>query len=219
MSSLRKPKPPWPFTDLPATSPNGVVDSTPSAFLAMSAIESAVSAARVGAARLDGGDKAGLVGQRDDLAFGDAGILGIAALDGAGHHGELEVGIVLDARIVLHAFRIALQHQHGLADAVGRLGEIDLGAALGIDEHAGGDDVEAAGLEAGNERAEFGQHAIDLRDAHLGEHGLGDFRRLAGQLAVGRGEAERRLVGEADADVAVRLGALERRLRLGRQRR
>ena len=45
VSSLRKAKAPWPLTDLPATSPNGLVDSTPSFFEAMSAIESAVSAA------------------------------------------------------------------------------------------------------------------------------------------------------------------------------
>ena len=70
VSSLRKPKAPWPFTDLPATSPNGLVDSTPSAFEAMSAIESAVSAARVGAAGLHGGDEARLVGQDDELAVG-----------------------------------------------------------------------------------------------------------------------------------------------------
>ena len=120
--------------------------------------------------------------------------------------------VVLEGRIILDALGIALLHQHRLADAVGGFGERDLGAALRIDEHAGGDDVEAAGLQARDERAEFGEHAVDLRDAHLGEHRLGDFRRFAGELAVWRGEAEGRLVGEADADEALRLGALERRL-------
>ncbi len=74
-------------------------------------------------------------------------------------------------------------------------------------------------LEARDQRAEFGEHAVDLRNAHLGEHRLGDFRRLAGQLAIGRGKAERRLIGEADADIAVGLGALQRGLRISRRQR
>ena len=74
-------------------------------------------------------------------------------------------------------------------------------------------------LEARDQRAEFGEHTVDLRDAHLGEHRLGDFRRLAGQLAVGRCKAERRLIGEADADIAVGLGALQRGLRISRRQR
>jgi hypothetical protein len=40
---------------------------------------------------------------------------------------------------------------------------------------------------------------------------LGHFRGLAGQLALRRCEAERRFIGETDADEPVLLGPLERR--------
>src|SRR5687768_6895495 len=69
--------------------------------------------------------------------------------------------------------------------------------------------VETSGLEARDQRSEFSEDAVDLRDAHLGEHGLRHFRRFARELAVRCGEAERRLIGEADADEALRLGAFE----------
>ena len=213
MSSLRKPKAPWPFTDLPATSPNGLVDSTPVGLRAMSAIESAVSAAASARPACTAATRLAWSGRLTTWVEADAGVVGVAGLDGAGHHRELEVAVGGEARVVGDALGVAGGHQHRLADAVGRLGEGDLLAAGRVHEHAGGDDVEAAGLEAGDQRAELGQHAVDLGDAHLGEHGLGHLGRLAGQLALGRREAEGRLVGEADADVAVGLGLLERRLR------
>ena len=169
----------------------------------------------VGAAGLHGGNQARLVGQLHDLLFLHAGIARIAGLDRARHHGELQLRIGGDRAVVGEALGVARGDQEGLADAVGRLGELHLLAALRVDEHAGGDDVEAAGLQAGDQRAELGQHAVDLVDAHLGEHRLDDLGRLAGELAVRRGEAVRRLVGEADADVAVGLGFLERRLGFG----
>ena len=142
----------------------------------------------------------------------------IAGLDSARHDGELQVVIRRDRAVVGDPLRIALRHQEGLADAVGRLGELNLLAALRIDEHARGDDVEAAGLQARNQRSELGQHAVDLRDAHLGEHRPHDFWRFAGELAVRRGKAVGRFVGEADTNVTMLLGAFEGRLRLGRER-
>ena len=216
-SSLRKPKAPWPLTDLPATSPKGVVELDPVGLRGHVGDRERGQRGGVGAAGLDGGDEARLVGQADDLGQADAGVVGVAGLDRAGHHRELEVTVVGEAREVLDALRVAGGHQHCLADAVGGLGEGDLLAARRVDEHAGGDDVEAAGLEARDQRAELGQDAVDLGDAHLGEHRLRHLRRLAGQLARGGREAERRLVGEADADVAVGLGLLQCRLREGRR--
>jgi hypothetical protein len=77
-----------------------------------------------------------------------------------------------DRRVVDDPLGIAFRHQEGLADAVGGLGELDLLAARRIDEHAGSDDVETAGLQAGDQRAELGEHAVDLGDADLVEHAL-----------------------------------------------
>src|SRR5262245_25806154 len=163
----------------------------------------------IGAPGLHGSQQARLIGQHDQLRHGNAGVLGIAVLDCAGHHREMQVLVAHECRIVLDAPGIAFRHQHRLADAIGRLGERDLSAALGIDEHAGGDDVEAAGLQTGNERAEFRQYAVDLGNADLGQYGFRYFRRLAGQLAVGRRIAEGRFVRKTDADEALRLGALQ----------
>jgi hypothetical protein len=51
-----------------------------------------------------------------------------------------------------------------------------------------------------------------LRDGDGLEHGLGDLRCLPGELAVGRCEAERRLIGESDPYEAVLAGPLYQQL-------
>src|SRR5437667_64185 len=121
--------------------------------------------------------------------------------------GLIEIGIFLaeaETAMTLDRFAGNLTEGFGRFNPFALLG--DLVAALGIDEHAGGNDVEAASLEAGNERSEFSQNAVDLRNAHFGEHGLRNFRRFAGELAVGSRIAEGRLIGETDANEALRLG-------------
>ena len=93
MSSLRKPKAPWPLTDLPATSPNGLVEFDALGLRGHVGDRERGQRRGVGAAGLDGGDEARLVGQATIWVMRDAGVLGVAGLDGAGHHRELEVGV------------------------------------------------------------------------------------------------------------------------------
>ncbi len=81
-----------------------------------------------------------------------------------------------------------------------RVGEKHLLAAFRGDVHAGGDEVEAPGAQAGDQRAPFGEHRFDGADLHALEDLTHDFRRLAGDTAIQRRIGERRLVGVADAD-------------------
>src|SRR3546814_17491833 len=91
-----------------------------------------------------------------------------------------------------------------------RVREGDLLATLRQDEHAGGDHVEAAGAQPRDQRAPFGQDALDLLDAELGEDDPGDLRRLSRYLAVQRRVGEGGSVGVADPDRSGLLYAFER---------
>src|SRR5690606_3307860 len=102
-----------------------------------------------------------------------------------------------------------------LTDAVGGLGKLHLLAAFRSDEHARRDNVEAPGAQARDERAEFGEDAVDLLDAHARQDRLRHLRRFAGELAARRGITIGRLIGEADTDIAVLACRLERALREG----
>ncbi|MNV59275.1 hypothetical protein D3C71_1516890 [compost metagenome] len=106
---------------------------------------------------------------------------------------------------------IALFHQEGLSHPIGRVRKRHLLAALGRHVHAGGDDVETLGGQAGNQGTELGQHPFHLVDAHALEHHARNFHgftRDLGFLAVH--VRKRRLVGVTDADFACRLGGFQR---------
>ena len=97
-----------------------------------------------------------------------------------------------------------------VAYAIGGIGKGNLAAPVGQHVHAGGDHVETAGQEARDQRAELGQHALDLAYAQPPEDHAGDLRGFAGQSArpavhVG----ERRFVRVADAQPAGLDGALQ----------
>ena len=94
----------------------------------------------------------------------------------------------------------------------------------GQDVHAAGDDVEAAGLQAGDQPAPFGLHRLDLVVAHLRQHAerLGVDEALRAAVVAGIGERD--FVGKTDADrlagvdpVHQRAGSGQR-LRSGRAR-
>ncbi len=113
----------------------------------------------------------------------------------------------------MQVVRVARLHQEGLPQLVGGVGEGDLLAALGRDEHARGDHVEAAGPQPGNQRGPLGEHAVHLGHADALEDHLGDLGRFAGQLAAGARIAEGRLVGEPGPRIALVAQLLQRALR------
>src|SRR3546814_1504706 len=77
---------------------------------------------------------------------------------------QLQIFVLRDGGVVLEGLRVAFLHQKGLADAVGRLREGHFLAARRGDEHAGGDDVEAAGLQPRDEGAERSEaHTSELQ--------------------------------------------------------
>jgi len=57
-----------------------------------------------------------------------------------------------------------------------RVGEDHLLATFGCDVHAGGDQIEAAGAQARNQRAPFGQDRLDGFHAHAFEDVPDDLR-------------------------------------------
>src|SRR3546814_1867121 len=67
--------------------------------------------------------------------------------------------------------------------AVVGISEGDLLGALRVDEHASRDDVEAARVDAVDQRAEVGHLEVDLGDAHPLEDDLGQLWSLTGRLA------------------------------------
>ena len=105
--------------------------------------------------------------------------------------------------------RVAGLHREPLGDAVVRIGEQDLLGPLLVDVHAGCDQVELTGLQPADELAELDHLGVDVVDAQLGEHGLGDVGGDPGGFAVVADEAERDLVGDADGDRSVALELLE----------
>ena len=90
-----------------------------------------------------------------------------------------------------------------------RLGIGDRRAALRLHEQAGGDDVVAAGLQAGDHRAVFGDRGDDFGNAEPLEDHARHVGSGARDLAVGRDRGEGRLVGDGDAGKALRLQLLE----------
>ncbi len=113
--------------------------------------------------------------------------------------------------------RVALGDQQRIVDLVVRIGKQHLLQALRRHVHAGGNHVKAAGDQAGNQAAPFGQHRIDFLDAHLVEHYLGDLRRFAGHTTVRKCVCEWRLVGVTDADFTRALHSFERGFGMGIQ--
>jgi hypothetical protein len=74
--------------------------------------------------------------------------------------------------------------------------------ALGRDEQARGDRVEAAFAQVGDQRVECREHPVDALHAHLPRDQLGELRRFARDQPVGGDERVRRLDSVADAQDA-----------------
>lgn len=81
-------------------------------------------------------------------------------------------------------------------------GKKDLGRTLGRDEEPIGQHVDLAVQERGNGPAEIQEHPADGGHAHGVEHGLGDLRRLARDLAVACAIRIRRFARIADPQCA-----------------
>ncbi|MCY1438082.1 hypothetical protein D9M71_542660 [compost metagenome] len=169
----------------------------------------------VGATGAYGLQLCGGVGHLEDLRLFDPGIAGIGQIHRAGHDRQFHVGILGDIGVAVQVFRVAFGHQQGIGQLVLRVGEDHLLAARRGDVHARGNHVEASRTQARDQRAPLGEHAIDFLDAHFLEDDLGDFRRLAGNPAVGFGKGEGGFVGIADADAVVLLDRFQRGCRLG----
>src|SRR5690606_19263604 len=146
-----------------------------------------------------------------DARIRNAHLARVTQLDRTGDDSQHRFGRVAQVAVAVQAERIAIGNDEGLADGVGRIGEQDFAAAGRGDVHARGDDVEAPGLERGDQRAEFRQHALDLGDAELAEDQPGKLGRLAGEVpGCGIDKGVGSFVGEADAHHAARAYAGKR---------
>jgi hypothetical protein len=96
--------------------------------------------------------------------------------------------------------RVAFRDQQAWADLQRGKRETDPAGALGRPEQAGGNHVDVAGFKLVDQRAELHAAPVDAGDAEPRGHPGGDFRRLAGDLAVGRQKRVGRLHGISDAD-------------------
>ena len=155
-------------------------------------------------------------GEVDELVVLDAHRLGVVAGAGAARgiaDPDRRVGGYVAVAVDL--LGVAGSHDDRVALDVERLGERHLGAAVRLDVDRGRHEIEAPLLEAGKQAAEGGDPAVDLLDAHRGEDVAQDLDVDAGELALGRGVAERVLVGEPHPDVALILDPLERALGAG----
>ncbi len=108
--------------------------------------------------------------------------------------------------------RVARGHHERLGRGGGRLGEGDLTAALGGDEHTGGEDVETVGVQAGDQTVPVDGRGLDLGNPQFLEDGLGDGGRLPRGVTGVVDETERDLVGQTDRDEALLTQSLQRRL-------
>jgi len=119
------------------------------------------------------------------------------ATDDAKPHGGVGDDIVISVQI----FRIARPHQKAGAKPITRFGKEDLAATFGQYIHAGRDHIEPVGQQIANQQPELGFDRLNPGDTQSGKDLPGNFRRLAGYLAIGFAKGKRKLVGVADANL------------------
>ncbi len=121
--------------------------------------------------------------------------------------------MLCDVGYAVDTLGIAFECGKAIAKACHRIGEGDCLAALWADVHAGADNVEAARVEAGDERVELDDLRLHRLDTVWRERRQDNVGNRADQPSVGLDIAVGLLVCDADADLARALDAIQRRFR------
>ncbi len=126
----------------------------------------------------------------------------------AGHQHRVGGGDIVH---VVQVHRVTGRHDQRVADLGHRLREGDVFTAFLEDIHPPRDDIEALGLEAGDQPAPLGYDGFDIVVSHLAEHahhvGIDEAERLVAFARIGPGH----LVGKADADGLASVDAVHQR--------